>query len=602
MAAVVAGPLVGQEEPRWIFPEQRRVEVRPPERLPHAAIPYSARPRTVSDQQNSVEAWQLSLDDAIRVALANARVVRVLAGVTAVSTGSTIYDPAIANTTIDEARSRFDPLLTIDNVFNRAETPIGAFDPIDPDRAVIRGLRDDSYLFSTGVSQQNVTGGVGALTFNSATSRQRPGDFPLNPQTRSDVDLSYTQPLLSGHGVAANLAPIVIARISTERSFFQFKDSTQELVRSVIEGYWNLVYARTDRWARQQQVEQARFAFERATARKQADLADSAEVAQTRVAYANFRATLIAAEANVFDREAALRNVMGLPPNDERELVPISLPQTDRFGADWEQLVLLAEERRPDIIELKLILEADRQQLIIARNQSQPRLDAVARYRWNGLDGLMPNNSLISTSAGAYTDWTLGVNFSVPLGLRAARAGVRRQELLIARDQANLNQGVHAAVHDLATVLRQQANAFEQYLAYQETRGAASTNLEQQFAEYRSGRVNFILVVQAIADWGNAVSSEAQALMQYNISLASLERESGTILETHGITFLEERFGAVGPKAIFGGRVDPHTECYPAAERPTSNFPRYADGEQPSEDSFDLTTPYNLRSDPGATP
>ena len=33
----------------------------------------------------------------------------------------------------------------------------------------------------------------------------------------------------------------MIARINTEQSDFQYKDSVQEMVRSVINAYWNLV-------------------------------------------------------------------------------------------------------------------------------------------------------------------------------------------------------------------------------------------------------------------------------------------------------------------------------------------------------------------------
>jgi hypothetical protein len=47
-----------------------------------------------------------------------------------------------------------------------------------------------------------------------------------------------------------------------------------------------------------------------------------------------------------------------------------------------------------------------------------PRADAVALYRWNGLEGRMPNGEEIGTNGDAFTDWTLGVNFSVPLYLR----------------------------------------------------------------------------------------------------------------------------------------------------------------------------------------
>ena len=47
-----------------------------------------------------------------------------------------------------------------------------------------------------------------------------------------------------------------------------------------------------------------------------------------------------------------------------------------------------------------------------------PRLDAVALYRWNGLSGTLPNGERLASAAGQFPDWTLGVNFSVPLGLR----------------------------------------------------------------------------------------------------------------------------------------------------------------------------------------
>src|SRR5205085_2582728 len=129
---------------------------------------------------------------------------------------------------------------------------------------------------------------------------------------RSAVELSYTQPLLQGFGPRANLAPIVIARLNTERSFFQLKDSLQQSVRGVIQAYWGLVFARTDVWARRQQVGQGEEALRRAAARLTAGLADLAEVSQARSALANFKATLIASESNLLNQEAALANILGL--------------------------------------------------------------------------------------------------------------------------------------------------------------------------------------------------------------------------------------------------------------------------------------------------
>src|SRR5206468_3992304 len=86
--------------------------------------------------------------------------------------------------------------------------------------------------------------------------------LPLNPENPSAVELNYTQPLLQGAGFRVNTAPIVIARLNTEQSFFQYKDSVQELVRGVIDAYWSLVLARLNVWARNIQVKQFQGAYD----------------------------------------------------------------------------------------------------------------------------------------------------------------------------------------------------------------------------------------------------------------------------------------------------------------------------------------------------
>jgi outer membrane protein TolC len=358
------------------------------------------------------------------------------------------------------------------------------------------------------------------------------------------------------------------------------------MVRGVIEAYWALVFARTDLWAREQQVEQAQFAFDQAEARGRVQLISGAEAAQTRVALANFRASLVTAKANVLQQEAALRNILGVPLYDPERITPVSQPTSERFEADWNMIVELAEQYRPDVIELKLILEADQQLLLQARNQALPRVDGVGLYRWNGLEGTMPAGDHISSPLSRSNDWTLGVNFSVPLGLRQGRALLRQQELIIARDRANLEQGLYNASFAVAVNVRNLDQFYEQYLAFRETREAARQNLEEQMGRYRAGVNPYINVLQAIVDWGNSVSSEAQALTQYNTELARLQRETGTILETHEIRFYEERYGSIGPL----GRMFPG-KYYPKALRPTENGAVYPTGNEPSEEYFNLEDP-----------
>jgi outer membrane protein TolC len=577
-------------------PEQRCLDIRDPAQLPPVAIPPIPEPETVSKPAPPVDPSNLSLDEAIRISLANSTVVRILAGVTAVSSGQTVYDPGISNTDIDAARAVFDPNITVSNAFSRFENPPVVFDPTDPVLARITGSSIDNYELGLGITKKLVTGGTVSFEFSDNRNRFRNTFAVLNPQAQTAATLSFTQPLLQGAGIEANIAPIVIARINTERSYFLLKDSVQELVRGTIEAYWAVVFARTDVWARRQQVEQGSAALFRAEARKRQGFSNVAEVAQAQVALSNFKANLIAADANLLQREAALRNIMGLSPVEPLKFVPTSAPTPVRIDPRWDEILSLASENRPDLIELKLIIEADRQSLIIAQNQALPQVNATMLYRWNGLEGQTPSGAVIGTSTGQFTDWTLGVNFAVPLGLRQGRAALRRSELLLARDRANLDQGLHAASHDLAGNLRNLAQFFEQYKAFQVTRKAARVNLEQQLAEFRTGRAIFLNVLQAITDWGNAVSSEAQSLAQYNIELANLERQTGTILETHGIRFVEERFRSIGP---LGRCAD--WPCYPKAVIPGPNEPKYPSTDEPAEKALEREKP-TLQQLPAPSP
>ena len=107
------------------LPEQRQIAYRSPASLPATPLPTYSPPRTVTNPDNGQEDLHLSLDEAIHIALANAEVIRVLGGFTATSTGSTIYDPGIANTSIDQARGQFDPTLSVKNTFSQNEQPNG---------------------------------------------------------------------------------------------------------------------------------------------------------------------------------------------------------------------------------------------------------------------------------------------------------------------------------------------------------------------------------------------------------------------------------------------------------------------------------------------
>src|SRR5262249_800242 len=62
-----------------ILPEQRSIDSRDLAQFPSAHVPPTMPPRTVSDPRPDTPEWPMSLDEAIRIALENAQVIRVLA-------------------------------------------------------------------------------------------------------------------------------------------------------------------------------------------------------------------------------------------------------------------------------------------------------------------------------------------------------------------------------------------------------------------------------------------------------------------------------------------------------------------------------------------
>src|SRR5262249_50015129 len=149
-----------------------------------------------------------------------------------------------------------------------------------PSGFAINGVGIDLDHSSVGLNKVNALGGRTSVNLVRDYSELNGRSLNLNPEERKALELRYTQPLLQGSGFQFNQAPIVIARLDTERSYFQVKGATQDLVRGTIEAYWNLVLARLQVWAAEIQVEGADAAWKKEEARQAVGSADARNAAQ----------------------------------------------------------------------------------------------------------------------------------------------------------------------------------------------------------------------------------------------------------------------------------------------------------------------------------
>jgi hypothetical protein len=159
------------------------------------------------------------------------------------------------------------------------------------------------------------------------------------------------------------------------------------------------------------------------------------------------------------------------------------------------------------------------------------------------------------------------------------------------RDRANLEQTLHNATHLLAENYRNLAQFYDEYQAFTETREAARANRDLQLKWFGAGLTDYLNVLEAITSWGNAIDSQAQSLLQYDTELANLQEQMGTILEAHGVRFIEEGYCSIGPLGrVAAGR------WYPRGRRPGPNEEQYERGDEPAEQVFELDEP-DIRRD-----
>lgn len=133
--------------------------------------------------------------------------------------------------------------------------------------------------------------------------------------------------------------------------------------------------------------------------------------------------------------EYRLRRLLGLPLNDNTFITPVDVPSGAKLELDWESSLLESLSNRHELRRQKWEIRSLELQLRASENLARPRLTFVSQYTVNGLgnnlngseddDGVTDtryNSFYESISQGDNKSWTTGLSFSMPLGLRLARA------------------------------------------------------------------------------------------------------------------------------------------------------------------------------------
>src|SRR3954451_9121780 len=398
-------------------------------------MPRVAPPRTTNDPE-AQEIWQLTLQQAIRIGLDNSEVVRVIslgaqgipvggfeptplnngagAGIASALGASplqTVYDPAIQETQIAQALSGFDTNFTTSLLWGHSVAPFnnaiqaGTF-LAGPRFPII--FNQDTAQFQTGVQKRTATGALLGVTHNinylysNSPTNATPSAYTTNLQLTLTQPLLGSAPLPGGQaappvGLEANRAPIVVARLNADAAVWRFKAEVMAHVRSIEQQYWSLAQQHVQLWSSERAVELAEEIVRREQSELEVGRGTVADVAESQQRLEQFRLDLVTKTSDVITTERQLRNLLGLPPADDRRIVPVSAPTEARFEPDWNASLAQMLSFQPDIVQEQINVRIRELQLLISRNQLLPQLNFNALYQFNGLGASLDQAESVMT-------------------------------------------------------------------------------------------------------------------------------------------------------------------------------------------------------------
>ena len=512
-------------------------------------------PRTVKDPGRG-ERWEVTLSDIKRMALEYNKQIALLR-----------YSPAIDDTRIDSELASFDAVFEAGGAWERTdEQAAGRLEVYGTDRdSFTEDLFGGSAGFGTNqtggaqtdssgqsaptvagpnmlqVHKRNAAGGITSLGYRIDYERNDPVTTftGVNPYWRSSMELTLQQPLLQGAGVEFNRASILVARTNHEQAIRSFELNIQQLLRDVELAYWQLYFSYQDLYSRQFGVERAQLTWQSEKNKQVIGTAAPPDVAQAREQLETFHAAYLEALSRVLAAERNLRELLGLAPDDGRQLVPADTPSIAEYIPNWQVAVAEALELRPELAAQRQQIRAYELELFRQKNGLLPDLTFAAQYTITGLADEY-DGSVDQLTDNDYNDWYLGIRYRRPIGERAANAAVRRAQLQLDQARAEFKNAQHTAMHELAEAYREIVFAYRLIQTQKDRAEAAARNLEAQQEFYKAGRTSLDILLEAQTIFADALRDEGQAITQYNQALIRWEFAKGTILQNDNVTLAEQ--------------------------------------------------------------
>jgi len=467
-----------------------------------------------------------------------------------------VYNPEIADASVTRAKETFMPQLSFNYGNDHSESP--PYWWIQGAGIIVTKYQD----YGATIAQQIPTGGNFSLSLTGYKSKTNQAFQLLDPRYGGTLQLNLTQPLLKNFGFKVARKEIILAKNNLDISYSQLKSVLLDTIYQVEEAYWSLVYAIEDYKVKQQSLQLARDLL--AKNKKEVEVGQLAplEILNSEAVVASREADILQAEALIRRSEDVLKSVINISQKEAaglKKIVPLDMPRFEKKEISLDAALAEAYEKRPDLGMTRKSIESNQLKVSVARNQMLPGLDLTLSYSSPGISGdrlIYAGNSPFSgivtgkekgDSTKAlrdalkflYNNWTVGVTLSLPLSNFLTRGEYTRARLELDQSLTKLKtqeQQVYLEVSDAVRSIETDAKRVD---AYRVAREFAQKRLEAEEKKLKVGLTINYFVLQYQEELTNARSMELKALVDYNLSLARLEKAMGSSLENRNIKLTE---------------------------------------------------------------
>jgi len=458
--------------------------------------------------------------------------------------------PMIAAQDVGIASSEFDLTLFGKLDHSSSRTPsTSAF-------AVPDVLEISAETFSVGVKQKLKPGTSYELSLESIKTDTNSVFAGIDPEYRNQITLSLNQPLLKGLGSEINTTNIAIARNTKKISQSALEMKVMQVLTTVREAYWDMVYLDGELEVSKESLELARDFLKRIRLQVEVGVMAPLEIANAKAIVAVREEELIGIRekiANNQDRLKALLNIKNVLPGSGVSVLPLDKPETGPIVTNIESLRETAYADRPDYRQAEVDMETRERLLKKYKNDLLPSLDLKASLTLKGVRGTgrevinFTGQSRISAftgdlgdsfedvTRGKYYDINIGLEAAYPLSNRQARNRVAKGRLEYDITAINLRKLKQDIDVELFRALREVEAAEQTIEASRAARELAEKKLDAETRKFEVGSSTSFAVLEFQKDLASEKSKEIKAVTDRLKAVAHLELAIGAVFKNNNI-------------------------------------------------------------------